>query len=295
MSNDDINTSYNPICLNHIFEDVDPLVEWLQEKDNPLLDGQNSGGDGQDSGGLSPTYDDGRESCDRGEIRSSRQHEEEYGIGFASGHFHHKLEIGGNMSATPSCSREKSEPRARSKEKGESTKMHTSEGSSSRRRSASTNPGYTDSSTSTHGFYPPGPRQSSYFQPPHGYYLPFPNYGMPMPYQPQMYSPPPMYPPPPPHMYTPQIYPSPQLFENQGFGFGFVPENGTLPMNFVTLPFGCDGQFESLRFTNITDAIRLSGAGRVMARDSRFGTIEENHERKSVANTCHLKNHHTLT
>ncbi|KAK8497270.1 hypothetical protein V6N12_066010 [Hibiscus sabdariffa] len=59
MSNDVINTSYNPISLDHIFEDVDPLSEWLQEKENPLLDGENSGGDGQDSGtgGLSPIYD----------------------------------------------------------------------------------------------------------------------------------------------------------------------------------------------------------------------------------------------
>ncbi|KAK8488451.1 hypothetical protein V6N11_076791 [Hibiscus sabdariffa] len=108
MSNDVINTSYNPISLDHIFEDVDPLSEWLQEKENPLLDGENvglfpvdssddeinvvdqyqeqnlsdsssnatptqSGSDGQDSGtgGLSPIYDDDKESGDRGEIRSS--------------------------------------------------------------------------------------------------------------------------------------------------------------------------------------------------------------------------------
>ncbi|KAK8498006.1 hypothetical protein V6N12_001364 [Hibiscus sabdariffa] len=236
-------TSYNPISLDHIFEDIDPLSEWLQEKENPLLDGENaglfpadssddeinvvdqfeeqnlsdssssatptqSGGDGQDSGtgGLSPIYDDDRES-----------------------------EFGGNMSATPSDSRERSESRARSKEKGKGTKKHTSEGSSSRRRSTSSNPGYTDSSTSTHDFYPPGSRQSSYSQPPHGYH-PFPNYGMPMPYQPQMYPPPPMYQPPPPHMYPPppmyqppppHMYPPvpPQLFENQGENvtfFGYI-------------------------------------------------------------------------
>ncbi|KAK8569171.1 hypothetical protein V6N12_007703 [Hibiscus sabdariffa] len=41
-SNDAINTSYNPISLDHIFEDVDPLSEWLQEKENPLLDVENA-------------------------------------------------------------------------------------------------------------------------------------------------------------------------------------------------------------------------------------------------------------
>ncbi|KAK8625889.1 hypothetical protein V6N13_057046 [Hibiscus sabdariffa] len=245
--------------------------EWLQEKENPLLDGENvglfpsdssddeinvgdqyqeqnlsdssssatpsqSGGDGQDSGtgGLSPIYDGDRESGgDRGEIRSSRRYGEEYGIDSASGRFCHMSEFGGNMSATPSGSRERSESRPRSKQKGKGTKMHTSEGSSSRRRSTSSNPGYTDSSTSTPDFYPP--EQSSYSQPPHGYY-PFPNYGMPMPYQPQMYPPPPMYQPPPPHMYPPppmyqppppHMYPPvpPQLFENQGENvtfFGYI-------------------------------------------------------------------------
>ncbi|KAL4340540.1 hypothetical protein GQ457_08G023710 [Hibiscus cannabinus] len=136
MSNDDINTSYNPISLEYIFEDVESLSEWLQEKDNPLLDDQNSclfpvdssddeintSGDGQDSCCLSPTYDDDRESGDRGEIRSSRRHEEKYGISFASVHCHHMSEFGGNMSATPSDSRERSEPSARSKEKGKEPK-----------------------------------------------------------------------------------------------------------------------------------------------------------------------------
>ncbi|KAK8584428.1 hypothetical protein V6N12_068672 [Hibiscus sabdariffa] len=178
--------------------DVDPLSEWIQEKENPLLDGENaglfpvdssddeinvvdqseeqnlsdssssatptqSGGDGQDSGigDLSPIYDDDRESGDRGEIRSSHRHGEEYGIGSAGGRFRLMSEFGGNMSATPSDSRERSESRARSKEKGKGTKKHTSEGSS-RRRSTSSNPGYTDSSTSTRDFYPPGSGQSSY-------------------------------------------------------------------------------------------------------------------------------------
>ncbi|KAK9006809.1 hypothetical protein V6N11_019140 [Hibiscus sabdariffa] len=43
MSNDAINTSYNSISHDHIFEDVDPLLEWLQEKEHPLLDGENVG------------------------------------------------------------------------------------------------------------------------------------------------------------------------------------------------------------------------------------------------------------
>ncbi|MFQ6671107.1 hypothetical protein Gotur_035750 [Gossypium turneri] len=43
MSTDDINASFNPINLDHIFEDVDPLSEWLHEKENPLLDGENAG------------------------------------------------------------------------------------------------------------------------------------------------------------------------------------------------------------------------------------------------------------
>ncbi|KAK8573001.1 hypothetical protein V6N12_029041 [Hibiscus sabdariffa] len=220
---------------DEFFDDVSAMRQATRERIQRIQMGTTkvkSGGDRQDGGGLSSTYDDDRESGDRCEIRSSRRHGEEYWIGFASGNFHHMSEFGGNMSATPSGSRERSEPRARSKEKGNGTKMHTSEGSSSRRRSTSTNPGYIDSSTSTHGFYPPGPGQSSYFQPPHGYYPPFPNYSMPMPYQPQMYPPPPMYQPPPPHMYPPQIYPPPQLFENQGenvtlFGyiFGQGPQN----------------------------------------------------------------------
>ncbi|MFQ6668242.1 hypothetical protein Gotur_033967 [Gossypium turneri] len=42
MSIDDINASFNPISL-HIFEDVDPLSEWLHEKENLLLAGENIG------------------------------------------------------------------------------------------------------------------------------------------------------------------------------------------------------------------------------------------------------------
>ncbi|MFQ6666298.1 hypothetical protein Gotur_032699 [Gossypium turneri] len=204
MSTDDINASFNPISLDHIFEDVDPLSEWLHEKENLLLDGENAGvlpvdtsddeidvdqsqqqnlshssssstpsqnGDGDDGGGLSPIDEDDRYSGDR--------------------------EFDGNMFPEPR--RERSEPRAPSKGKG---KKHTSIGSSSSRRSSSSNLGYSDSSTSTQGFYPP--EQPSYFQPshgypqPYGYYPPFPNYGVP--YQPQMHPPPPMYHPPPPLM-----------------------------------------------------------------------------------------------
>ncbi|MBA0770467.1 hypothetical protein Gotri_019098, partial [Gossypium trilobum] len=50
------------------------------------------------------------------------------------------------------------------KEKG---KKHTSIGSSSNRRSSSSNLWYSDSSTSTQGFYPP--EQPLYCQPSHGY------------------------------------------------------------------------------------------------------------------------------
>ncbi|MFQ6628739.1 hypothetical protein Gotur_006837 [Gossypium turneri] len=95
--------------------------------------------------------------------------------------------------------RDRSEPRAPSKGKG---KKHTFVSSSSSGRSSSSNLWYSDSSTSTQGFYPP--EQLSYFQPSHGYpqpyvyYPPFPNYGVP--YQPQMHPPPPMYHPPPPLM-----------------------------------------------------------------------------------------------
>ncbi|MFQ6655234.1 hypothetical protein Gotur_025881 [Gossypium turneri] len=39
----DINASFNSISLDHIFEDVDPLSEWFQEKENSLLDGENVG------------------------------------------------------------------------------------------------------------------------------------------------------------------------------------------------------------------------------------------------------------
>ncbi|MFQ6646011.1 hypothetical protein Gotur_020522 [Gossypium turneri] len=43
MNPDDKNASFNPISLGHIFEDVDPPSEWLHEKENPLLDGENVG------------------------------------------------------------------------------------------------------------------------------------------------------------------------------------------------------------------------------------------------------------
>ncbi|MBA0625369.1 hypothetical protein Godav_010572, partial [Gossypium davidsonii] len=64
--------------------------------------------------------------------------------------------------------RDKSESRASSKGKG---KKHTSVSSSSSRRSSSSNLRYSDSSTSTQGFYPP--EQPLYFQPSHGYPQPY--------------------------------------------------------------------------------------------------------------------------
>ncbi|MBA0846341.1 hypothetical protein Goshw_000729 [Gossypium schwendimanii] len=126
MSIDDINASFNPISLDHIFEDVDPLSKWLQEKENPLLDGENTGvlpadtsddemnrGDGHDGGGLSPIDDNDGHSGDRGEIRSSSQYGGEYGVGTTSGHFHNRSEFDGNMFLEPR--RDRSEPRAPSK------------------------------------------------------------------------------------------------------------------------------------------------------------------------------------
>ncbi|MBA0636818.1 hypothetical protein Godav_024719 [Gossypium davidsonii] len=245
MSIDDINASFNPISLDHIFEDVDPLSEWLQEKDNLLLDGENVGvlpldtfdnemnvdqsqqqnlshssssatpsqsDDGPDGGGLSPIDDDDGHSGDRGEIRSSSRYGGEYGVGTTSGHFRGRSKFDGNMFLE--LRRDRSEPRAPSKGRD---KKHTSVGSSSSRRSSSSNFGYNDSSTITQCFYPP--EQPSYFQPSHGYPqlyghdTPFPNYGVP--YQPQMHPPPPMYHPPLPLMYPPpQIYPPYQLYEN---------------------------------------------------------------------------------
>ncbi|MFQ6641619.1 hypothetical protein Gotur_016512 [Gossypium turneri] len=211
MSTNDIDASFNPISLNHIFEDVDPLSEWLHEKENPLLDGENAGvlpvdtsddemdvnqsqqqnlshsssnstpsqsGDGPDGGVLSPIDEDDGYSGDRGEIRSSSQYGGEYGVSTTSGYFRDRSEFDGNMFPEPR--RDRSEPRAPSKGKG---KKHTSIGSSSGKRSSSSNLGYSDSSTSTQGFYPP--EQPSYFQPshgyphPYGYYQPFPNYGVP--------------------------------------------------------------------------------------------------------------------
>ncbi|MBA0604964.1 hypothetical protein Godav_017586 [Gossypium davidsonii] len=230
---DDINASFNPISLDHIFEDVDPLSKWLQEKENPLLDGENTSvlpvdtsddemkvdrsqqqnlshssssatpsqsGDGHDGGGLSPIDDNDGHSGDRGEIRSSSQYGGEYGVDTTSRHFHNRSEFDGNMFPEPR--RDRSEPRAPSKGK---CNKHTYVGFSSGKRSSSSNLGYSDSSTSTKGFYPS--EQPSYFQPSHGYpqlcgyYPPFPYYGVP--YQLKMHPPPPMHHPPPPLMYPP--------------------------------------------------------------------------------------------
>ncbi|KAG8472202.1 hypothetical protein CXB51_036947 [Gossypium anomalum] len=157
-------------------------------------------GDRPDGGGLSPIDEDDGHSGDKGEIRSFSRHGGEYGVGTTSGHFRDRLEFDGNMFPEPK--RDRSEPRAPSKGKG---KKYTSIGFSSGRRSSSSNLGYSDSSTSTQGFYPP--EQPSYFQPshgypqPYGYHPPFLNYGVP--YQPQMHPLPPMYHPPPHLMYPP--------------------------------------------------------------------------------------------
>ncbi|MFQ6649657.1 hypothetical protein Gotur_023522, partial [Gossypium turneri] len=110
-------------------------------------------------------------------VRSKSSKQPKYGVGTTSGHFRDRSEFDGNMFPEPR--RDRSEPRAPSKGKG---KKHTSIGSSSSRRSSSSNLGCSDSSTSTQGFYPP--KQLSYFQPshgypqPYGYYPPFTNYGV---------------------------------------------------------------------------------------------------------------------
>ncbi|MFQ6650044.1 hypothetical protein Gotur_022160 [Gossypium turneri] len=135
-------------------------------------------GDGPNGGGLSPIDDDDGLSGDRGEIKSYNRYEGEYGVGTTSGHFRDRSKFDGNMFPEPR--RDRSKPRAPSKRKG---KKHTSVGSSSSRRSSFSNLRYSDSSTSTQGFYPP--EKLSYFQPlhgypqPYGYYPQFPNYGVP--------------------------------------------------------------------------------------------------------------------
>ncbi|PPS18882.1 hypothetical protein GOBAR_AA01686 [Gossypium barbadense] len=123
-------------------------------------------GDGPDGGGLSPIDEDDRFSGDRGEIRSSSRYGEEYGVGTTSGHFRDKLEFDGNMFLE--LRKDRSELRTPSKGK---CKKHTFVGSSSGRRSSSSNLGYSDLSTSTQGFYPP--EQPSYFQPSHDYPQPY--------------------------------------------------------------------------------------------------------------------------
>ena len=42
-SQEEINDSFNPINLDYIFQEEDPLSPWLEEREGPLLDGiQNS-------------------------------------------------------------------------------------------------------------------------------------------------------------------------------------------------------------------------------------------------------------
>ncbi|MFQ6662821.1 hypothetical protein Gotur_030544 [Gossypium turneri] len=119
-------------------------------------------GNGPNGGGLSPIDDNDGHNGDRGEIRSFSLYGGEYGVGTTIRHFRNRSEIDGNMFPKPK--RDRSEPRAPSKEKG---KKYTSISSSSGRSSSSSNLGYSDSSTSTQGFYPP--EQPYSFQPSHGY------------------------------------------------------------------------------------------------------------------------------
>ncbi|KAG8503910.1 hypothetical protein CXB51_001862 [Gossypium anomalum] len=158
------------------------MVNQLYEKVNPLLDGENASmlpvdtsdnemdvdqsqqqnlshssssstpsqsGDGPDGGGLSPIDEDDEHSGDRGEIRSSSRYGGEYEVGTTSGHFCDRSEFDGNLFLEPR--RDRSEPRAPSKGRG---KKRTSVGSSSGRRSSSSNLGYCDLSTGTQVYQP---------------------------------------------------------------------------------------------------------------------------------------------
>ena len=39
-SQNELEKSYNPINLDYIFEKDDPLNPWLEERENPVLDGE---------------------------------------------------------------------------------------------------------------------------------------------------------------------------------------------------------------------------------------------------------------
>ena len=38
-SQEEIDRSFNPINLDYIFEEDDPISPWIEERENPLLDG----------------------------------------------------------------------------------------------------------------------------------------------------------------------------------------------------------------------------------------------------------------
>ncbi|MBA0577561.1 hypothetical protein Golob_024441, partial [Gossypium lobatum] len=82
MSIDDINTSFNPINLYHIFVDVDRLIRLTSREKESIVSGENVDSGGRhNGGGLSPIGDDDGHSGDRGEIRSSSQYGGECEIG----------------------------------------------------------------------------------------------------------------------------------------------------------------------------------------------------------------------
>ena len=96
-SQEDIENSFNPINLDYIFQDDDPLNPWLEERESPLLDGlqnyewlprvdsddEDIGADDNDSnssetptsgdGGLGPPSDDGNGDYDGGACESIYQ------------------------------------------------------------------------------------------------------------------------------------------------------------------------------------------------------------------------------
>ncbi|MFQ6655229.1 hypothetical protein Gotur_025882 [Gossypium turneri] len=107
MSIDDINTSFNPISLYHIFVDVDRLIRFTSREKESISSDRHNGD------GLSPIGDDDGRSGDRGEIRSSSQYRGECEIGTSSGYFHDISEFDKNIFPEPK--RDKIEPRAPSK------------------------------------------------------------------------------------------------------------------------------------------------------------------------------------
>lgn len=201
-SQEEIENSFNPINLDYIFNEDDPLSQWIEERENPLLDGvqnaewlprddsdddiegdgdnsENSNGDNTHNGdgGLSPpSDDDGGDNGEGNNEESTDNFDEDrqqdpyqdvpYGIrnqGFVI-----------DMSSIPI--------RDRSERSGEETSQHESQSRRRQRIDISGDSSYSnisqslsnfsidDSTQSTQG-YPPFYHQP-YYQPPSYYQLP---------------------------------------------------------------------------------------------------------------------------